>query len=246
MPIAATDLKLLGAASRPEDDASTTGGDEVLTSRPLDSQFSAAAVAALISSAGGDTMNVTVYGRDAAGNLVSETKALNGTSEVLTTQSFERITKVVIASTATGTVLLKQGTGGTTRHTFAPGELSAFIMFLNAASDPSSGKTFYEKLHWTNAHASLDLQSAAVKLTADPDSKFEIGVAAAVNDTTTVANRLSAPGGITFVDDNVSQSVPGGVLAHGAEVGVWIKMTLGSGAAAAKSTFTLQLDGTTT
>lgn len=246
MPIASTDLKLVGSASRPEDDVSTAGGDEVLTDRPLDAQFSAAAVAALISSNAGDTMNVTVTGRDAAGNVVQETKALNGTTEVLTTQSFERITKVELASAAAGTVLLKQGTGGTTRHTFPAGERRAFVFFPNSASDPSSGKTYYEKAHFTNAHASLDLQSAAVTLTADPDTKFEIGVAAAVDDTATIANRLTAPGGITFVDDGVAQSVPGGVLAHGVEIGVWIKQILASGAAAAKSTFTLRLAGTTT
>lgn len=246
MPISASDLKLYGAASRPEDDTTASGGDEVLTARPLDSQFSATAVAALVSTNVADTMNVTVYGRDAAGNLVQETKALNGTTEVLTTQTFERITKVVIASAAAGTVTLKQGSGGTTRHTFTAGELSAFIMFIGSSSDPSSTKTRYEKLHWSNTHATLDLQSAELKLTADPDSRFEQAVAAAVNDTVSVANRLSAPGGLTFVDDGVAQSVPGGALAHGAEIGVWIKQTLAAAAVAAKSTFTTQLNGTTT
>lgn len=246
MSITSADLKLVGSSSRPEDDASASGGDEVLTARPLDSQFSAAAVAALISSSAADTMNVTVYGRDAAGNLVNETKALNGTTQVLTTQSFERIHKVVIASAPAGTVLLKQGAGGTTRHTFAPGELAAFILFIGAASDPSSTKTRYEKLHWTNTHATLDLQSAEVQLTADPDSKFEQAVSDTLDDTESVANRLAAPSGETFVDDGIAQSVPTGVLAHGHEIGIWIKMTLAAGAAAAKPTFTTQLAGTTT
>src|SRR5688500_3404415 len=108
MPISATDLVLVGSASRPENDTDPSGGDEEPTARPLDSQFAAAAVAALVSTQAGDTMNVTVKGRDAAGNLVQEVKALNGTNEVVTTQSFERIHSVVIASAAAGTVTLKQ------------------------------------------------------------------------------------------------------------------------------------------
>lgn len=246
MPILVTDLKFIGAASRPEDDVSTTGGNEVLTARPLDSQFAAAAVVALISDNAGDTGNVTVTGRDLGGNIVAETKALNGLTQVLTTQSYERIEKIVQAGAAAGTVLVKQGAGGTVRHTFAPGELSAFVFFLNSTSDPSVTKTRYDKGHITNAHATLDLQAASIKLLTDPDAKFKIAVAAALDDTVTVANRLTAPGGLTFVDDGVAQGVPGGTLPHSAEIGVWIEQTLAAGAAAAKSTFTLEISGTTT
>lgn len=247
MPITASELILYGSANRPEDDVSTTGGAVDLDARPLDSQFTAAAVAELVSDDAGDTtQDVTVHGRDAAGNLVSEQETLNGTTPVATAQTFERITKVVFSAAASGTVTLHQGASGTTRHTFAPGETDAFILFIEAASDPDVQQVRHEKLFWSNTNGSLDLQDAEVELTADPDDLYEQAVAGAVDDTESVADRETAPSGETFVDDGVAQAVPGDTLASGAEIGVWIKQTLSAGAAAAKPSLTTQLAGTTT
>ena len=243
MPVA-SDLVAYLAASHPEDDVSTSGGARSTVERPLDGQFAATAAAALVSDNAGDTMNVTVRGRDAAGEIVSEVIALNGTTEVVTTQTYQRILTVVLASAATGTVTLAQGSGGTVRHTFAPGETGARIFFIGAAADPSSADDRYEKYFWENEHATESLLSAQLQLSADPASNYEVAVAGAVDDTESVANRLTAPSGETFVDDGVDQGVPGTDLAAQTAIGHWVKQTLAAAEPAGQDTFTTQISGT--
>jgi hypothetical protein len=246
MSILVADLVLYGAASRPEDDTSTTGGAIAVTARPLDSQFAAAATPECVSDDAGDTMNLTIVGRLASGAIVSEAKALTGTTPVVWTNSFERILKATLASAATGVVTIKQGVGGTVRHTFNAGELDCFIHLQRAASS-GSPETFYEKDFYKNTHATLSLTSAALKLTADPSTKVMIGGAPSVDDTATTTNRKTAPASVTFVDDNVSQNIPGdGNLDAGEAIGVWIKVSLGAGESATKTTYTVQLSGQST
>jgi hypothetical protein len=242
--IAASDLIYYASGNRPTNDTDVSGGAISLTSRFLDSQFSAAAVVALISDNAADTMNVTVVGRNAAGEVISEVKALNGTTEVLTTATFERIHSITLASAAAGTVLVKQGTGGTTRHSFAAGQLVAVIMFQRAAADPSTTKTRYEKGYVKNQHATESLTSSTMELTTDASSNYEFAISGAIDDTESVANRLAAPSGETFVDDGVDQAVPGGGdLAAGEAIGFWLKQTLAAAESAAKETATVTLSG---
>lgn len=246
MPIVAGDLVQYLSASRPEDDVSTSGGAIDLTARPLDAQFSGAARPEIDSDNGGDAMNVTIDGRNAAGEFITETKALNGTSAVLFDATFERILNISIASGPAGTVTVAEGTGGAVRHTFAPGEQVAAILFQQAASDPSSGKTRYEKTFWKNQHGSLSLTTAEVTLITDAAGLYEIAVSDSIDDTESVTDREDAPSGETFVDDDVAASVPGGSLAAGEAIGVWVKQILGAGEAAAKTTLETQLSGNTT
>jgi hypothetical protein len=246
MPIAASDLKPYLSANRPTDDVGTSGGAISATSRPLDSQFAASGRPEIVSANAADTMNVTIVGRNAAGDEITETKALNGTTPVLFDATYERILRATIASAAAGTVLLKQGAGGATRHTFAAGELVAAIFFQGSASDPDVQTLRYEKKFWKNNHGSLSLTSAELTLTDDPDDRFHAGTAPSVNDTASVTDRTTAPASVTFVDDDVAQSVPGGSLAAGAAIGRWFRQTLAAAAAPAKSTLTDQISGQTT
>lgn len=239
----ASDLIPFLSANHPEDDASTTGGARSAVERPLDSQFSATAAAALVSTNAADTMNVTVRGRDAAGEIVSEVIALNGTTEVVTTQTYERILTVVLAAGPAGTVTLRQGAAGTARHTFAPAETGARIFFIGAVADAVAAESRYEKYFWENAHATESLLGAQLQLSADPQANYQVGVAATIDDTVTVANRLAAPAGITFVDDAVDQAVPGTDLAALTAVGHWVRQDLTAAEAAGKDTFTTQLSG---
>lgn len=239
----ASDLVAYLSASHPEDDVSTSGGARSTTARPLDSQFAANAVAAVVSDNAADNMNVTVKGRLASGAIDTEVIALNGTTEAVGAKTWERILTVTIASPAAGTVLLRQGSGGTTRHTFAPGELKAAIFFIAAAADPSSGKTRYEKYFWENEHASEALLSAQLQLSSDPNSNYRVAVAGAVDDAESVADRETAPSGETFVDDGVDQAVPGTDLGATVAIGHWVEQTLAAAEAAAKETFTTQISG---
>lgn len=242
MSIASTDLIFYSSASVPLDDVSTTGGAIDLTSRVSLTQFTAGAKLALISD-GADVRNVTIVGRDATGAIITETFALTNAVEVLSANTYERIHSIVLSATSgTRTVTAKQGSGGTTVTTIVPTETTRHIQFQRSSSGPST-TVRYEKQFAKNTHGTLSLLTALVTLTADPATKIFIGLAPAVNGTTSVANRLTAPSPVTFVDDNVAQGVPGTDLAAGSAIGTWIQQTLAANDAAQKSTFTLQLSG---
>jgi hypothetical protein len=243
MPIATTDLLLQGAASRPTDDVTTSGGARDAANKPEFTQLTANSVIAVVSD-GADTRTATVTGRNAAGAIVSEALVLNGTTEVVGATTFERIQRVVLsASDGTRAVTVRQGAGGATRATLGPNRTSVSMLFQNAASEAGAVNR-YEKVFWLNNHGSLTLNTAAVRLTADPATRIRIGLAASKNDSATVANRLAAPGGITFVDDNVSQSVPGTTLEAASAIGVWVAQELLAADSPIRNTYTLELSGT--
>lgn len=246
MSIVANDLVAYSVASIPTDDVSTSGGAIDATRRPVFTQFTAAALLALVSD-GADTRNVTIVGRDATGAVVTETVALNGTSEVLSVNTYERIQSVNLASTSgTRTVTAKQGSGGSTVTTIPVNETGFHMVFQNAASAAST-QVRHEKIFWKNTNGSLTLTSAQVTLTADPSAKINIGVETSTGGSTSVANRLAVPTNPTFVGIGVAQNIPsGGNLAAGATIGVWIRQSLAINDAAQKNSFTTQLSGSTT
>lgn len=244
MAILSSELVAYGAASRPEDDVSAAGGAIDAANRPSLVQLTANSVIAVISD-GADARTITIYGRNAAGVLVQEALVLNGAVEVVGATVFERIHRVVAsAASGTRTVTVRQGAGGATRATLALNQTSASLMFIGASS-AAAPTTRFEKFFWRNDNATLSLTSATVKLTADPDANVRIGVAASVNDTGSVADRQTSPG-VTFVDDNVSQNVPGGALAAGSRIGVWVELALAANEPPLKTSFTTELAGQTT
>jgi len=240
--ILTTDLLAFASASMPEDDASTSGGAIDTATRVEFTDISAVDTVSMVSSAA-DTRSVTVTGRNAAGAIVTDTKSLNGTTPVVTTQTFERILKIIIASSGAQTVTFTKTSGGANIATLGPNITGVRRFFYNSASQ--AGATLrYEKLFWKNENASLTLNSAQMTLTADPAAKIRIACEAAVGGTQSVANRLTVPSSITLVDDGVAQNVPGGALAAAAAIGVWVELSLLASDAAIKNTFTTQLSGT--
>jgi hypothetical protein len=246
MPIVASELIALQAANHAEDDTSTQGGAISTTGKVEFTDVAANDDLEAISSNAADTMNLTLWGRTAAGAIASETKALNGTTAVIfsTLGIVERFMKALLASAAAGTVTIRRSVAGATVATLEAGYLRTRRLFYDAASE-SGSTTRYEKFFLKNTNASLTLNSAAIQLTADPAATIRVGCAPSVDDTATVANRKAAPASVTFVDDSVSQGVPGRSLAAGAAIGVWAEMVRGASAAAIKNTFTVQLSGTT-
>ncbi len=247
-PIASGDLKLYGCASRPDDDSSTAGGAIATAVKPVFTQLSADARLEIVSDNAGDdgaAFTVTIEGRSPAGAVISESKDLDGTTPVLFDATYGRILKITVEQACAGTVSVKQGAGGTVRATLEPGFTEIIALFRKSASEASQ-VVRYEKVFWKNAHGSQTLLAAKVKLTADPSGKIEIGVHTSQGDTATITNRKTAPSGITFVDDNVEQSVPSNDIAAAGTIGVWIKQTLAADNAPINSSLTVQLAGTTT
>jgi hypothetical protein len=245
MAIVSTDLIAYAALSRPEDDVSTTGGAIDPDTRAALTQLAANSEIQALSDSSADTTPVlTVVGRKADGSIATATVTLNGTTAVTLTPSttFERVLKAYIDRDAVGKVTVRRVTGAVLIGEIPAGERGFVALFQRAISEASQ-TIRYEKIFWKNAHATLALNNAAVMLTADPSSKIRIGLAAAKGDSATIANRKTAPGGITFSDDNVSLSVPTGGMAAGEAIGVWIEETLAAADAPVRSTFNTQLTG---
>lgn len=242
MPITAAELIKYGAASRPEDDVSTSGGAIDADDRPVFTQMTANALIAVVSD-GADTRTVTVFGRLASGARDSEALVLNGAVEVVGAKTFERLLRVAVGATSgTRTVTVKQGAGGATLGTIPINEIGFYAVFIDSASE--AGATVrYEKAFWKNTNATLTLNAAKVTLTADPEAKIKIALAASKNDSGSVGNRKTSPG-LSFSDDNVELSVPGTTLEAASAIGAWVEMTLAGDNPPVRSTFTTRLAGT--
>jgi len=119
--------------------------------------FSADAYVALVSSAS-DTRDAIIWGLSAAGDPLMEVITLNGTSEVLSLAEFSVVYAVQLDAINAGlTVLVKEGTAGTTRGTIGPSKLCCWL-WVEAASKgsgihlpdlpPGSPYGFWDKLTW--------------------------------------------------------------------------------------------------
>jgi len=91
--------------------------------------FGANAVVAVVSD-GADTRQITIVGEDASGNRQTETLTLNGTAEVVGSLTFSKVYAVYASAlSATRTVTIKQGSGGTTRGNIGTNKKISFLWF---------------------------------------------------------------------------------------------------------------------
>jgi hypothetical protein len=246
MPVLESELKRYGAASRPEDDVSVSGG-AIDAACILDvTQLAANDQIRVVSDNAADTMNGTLRVRNAAGEIVSETLALNGVTPVVFAATAERFLSFSLASAAAGNVTVERNTGPNDDVAILePGITDATLLFLNSTSEASL-TTRYEKEFWRNENATLSLTSAEITLTADPSASIRIGLATEKDDAVSLSDRKTAPGGVTFVDDSIIQSVPTGNLGANEAIGVYIELQRATDAAPIKTSYTTRLAGLST
>ncbi len=238
----ASDLKTYQAASMPEDDVSASGGAINTLGLIEFTDLAANDTLEAASDNATDAMNLTITGRDAGSAIANETLALNGTTVVSFTTTLKNFLKALLATAPAGTITIRRSGGGATVATISPGKTSVRRMFYDASSEAAQ-TVRYEKIFVKNEHAVDTLNSAATKLTADPSASIRIGAAPAKDDTASVADRKTTPTSVTFVDDGVSQGVPGGTLAASEAIGIWAEFTRGAGAVAVWDTFSVEISG---
>ncbi len=238
----ASDLKTYQSANMPEDDVSASGGAINALGLIEFTDLPANGTLEAVSDNAADTMSLTITGRDPGSAIASETLALNGTTVVPFTTTLKNFLKAALAAAPAGTITIRLAGGGATVATIAPGKTSVRRMFFDASSEAAQTVRF-EKLFVKNEHAIDTLNSAAIKLTADPSASIRIGAAPAKDDTASVADRKTVPASVTFVDDGIAQNVPGGTLAAGEAIGIWAEFTRGAGAVAVWDTFSVEISG---
>lgn len=250
MPITLADLKCYAAVNHPTADLQTTGGVIQDTAHAsggygvIFTDFSATRKAR-VESDGADTRTVNVTGRLASGTVVTDPIVLNGTTPVLGAQDFERILRVeVSAVSGTRTVLVRQETELTLLVTLGVNMKGSTRLFYAAASQ-AGAVSRYELVYFKNEHPSIPLLNAKAVLTSDSPARIKIGVAVALGDRPTIADRVqgSPPDGATFVDNGVEVGIPGGSLGAGQRIGVWVEQQLPSLDPAFKGTFTIEIRG---
>jgi len=246
---AASDLKIFAAASTPDTDSGAVGGAIDLLRTVLFTQIAAADDIEVLSDNAGDTMNCTIEGRNAAGSIISETKALTGTTAAIfsTLGVVDRVLKVELASAPTGIITVRRSVAGATLAAI-PASSRGFMMFgRKYASDPAVQKDYYVKVFIKNTHGSTALVGATVKQNADPAGRNTHLLAATKDDTATATTRVTAPGAADTQDpdtfDDTDKTVPGSDLGAGVAIGVWIRTRLPAGDAAHRDTYTLEISG---
>ena len=115
-------------------------------------------------------------------------------------------------------------------------------MFHNAEADAAGGaaRDFYEKIHFSNEHATLTYQGVDIIEQANPSGNINFGFEAAADDSTT--NPRTAPASVTF--DSLTKTF-GNVVAGG-EIGTWTHLNLPAGEPAANTSYTLRSNGSST
>lgn len=252
--IVAGDIVVYGAASIAEADAVTQGGiidtsvRYVFDSSSLTNTLND--TVDIVSSAAGDTtQTVTVTGRNTAGLIISEGISLNGTTPVNGATTFERILKIVVSASHTGTITVSKNTGATTIVDIETGVLRIQTAFYDVSADASGGSSrdFYEKVFVSNNNATNAYLSAVVIENSDPSGKITFDLEDGQKGFETISDRLNTPpSNVLGSFDSANKNVPDTNLHATSGIGVWLKLTLAAGDAAAKTTYTIQTTGNTT
>ncbi len=113
MPVADRDLIFYGSANHQESDTGVQGGAIATAKSVVFNDISPSGNLQVVSSAAGDTtQTVTVTGRNAAGEIIAETKTLTGTAAVAMTANttWERLLKALKSATTAGDVAVEEAT----------------------------------------------------------------------------------------------------------------------------------------
>lgn len=257
MAITAADLVVIGAANHAEDDVATQGGVRAQGKKIALVDITANGLMRIVSSSVSDTDQVYRFtGKDATGGDITEDLTANGTTNVDGTLTFERVNKIVRQSGAAlvGTITCSRA-GVETIGTLEPvgssktgAEVQELRKIFVGLVVPGTTDAFVEKVFYHNGHATLTLTLANTRLAdaTDPtNTDLKQGNAATLNDSASVANRLTAVP-VTVVDNQVDDLVVTGNHTAGNSIGVWIENTVTGGVAAARAlSFNLRESGQT-
>jgi len=125
-------------------------------------------------------------------------------------------------------------------------------VFMDTYSNESGGatRTIYRKVFFKNMNATHALSNVIIWMSADEHDYITLDLDDAVDGTTTSTNRITAPATRTFAEHNsegTAHAIPGGALAVGEAIGIWLKLVIADGESPdASITATLKCKGTTT
>lgn len=229
MAVAASDIIKYGCANEALSDGDAAGGAIDTTVGFLDGIIlSSEERLEVVSSSASDTQLLTVRGRGFGGYPITEVVRLTGTTLAYCKLEFERIVDLELSSAAVGSISVRQQSDSAVLDTITAGYTRLTSLFKWAYQSETDEITRYEKFFFKNTHATDGLTGAAVALWVEGSGYLSIGVDPTVDGTVSVADRTTAPAGVTF-EDTLQTEVSVGSLAAGEAIGVWIKQVLPAG-----------------
>jgi len=261
MSLISTELKFYASENMSSGDTGTVGGAIDTTRRII---FDDYVLCNTPNASGGDGtlryqstnnadsgVTVNIYGRNSQGSLISESNNVGNSGVSVTgTTIFERI---LWASLASHNYDIKiNDSAGNNIITLESGVTGILRPFINIASQPNNDYTAYSKVFLKNTNTTYALLNAAFIETADPTTYLTFALEDAINDSGTTTNRITAPTALEIGPSGFSnntktllEQTDAGILDldPGDSIGVWLKISIPSGAAAVKSTYTLSMSG---
>jgi len=254
MSVTSGDIVIYAAANMPEADTGPVGGAIDTTTKMVFTDIASTDQVAAVSDSATDTSSsLTITGRNAAGSVVTDTITLNGLFNQTGTVAFERILKVVESAGAhSGTITVHQANepDNTVIGTLPSGVTSFRRPFYLAEANASGGndKDLYEKVFIRNNNTTNALLSCQVQATSDPSALLGFEVENGQNEGGFLGQRLGiSPSGVSGSGFNDAlKGIPNTDLQPGSGIGIWLYLDLDAGEAAAKTTYTLTVTGSTT
>ncbi len=249
MAVISDNLVLYASANMPQNDSNTSGGSINSGVRVTFSDPSPAAQVIVFSSSASDTsQTLALVGRNPAGSIVTESLSLDGTTNVTSSNTFERLLTADLSAGAVG-VITVSGNGVNKIADIPIGESGFLRPFYDATSSASSSKTLYEKIFVKNNNTSSTLDGATLIPVAATGlaSQITYGMENGKGSPQSVSDRTTAPTGVDTFGSGASGVYPNGtgnLVAHDYQ-GFWLKLSLEANESAINSFYDIQVSGTT-
>jgi hypothetical protein len=247
MPVQASDLKFYASEHMPENNTSLSGGDINTSVRVVFSDIVNVDTIDVFST--NNTLNgtLTVIGQDANNDPIQENFTLAGTTTVAGTSLFKNIWRMYYLDAAhTGSIYIQDDSTSTVIGVLEDYVTGIVRVFHNTIADYYGGNSYvyYEKVFVKNTHASSTL--LGVEVSEQQLGLYDVislGVEDSFRADQSVANRLTAPTGVSSYGAGPTPTVEGPHLLPGIYQGIWLKLESEPGDPTANSFYGLRVTG---
>ena len=249
MAVTSSNLVLYASANMPLNDSTTSGGAIDSGVRVTFTDPSSAAQLIIFSSSASDTsQTLALKGRNAAGSIITESMSLDGTTNVTSSNAFERVLTADLSAVGVGNITVS-GNGVNQIAEIPIGESGFLRPFYDATSSISSSKELYEKVFVKNNNTSSTLDGATLipVVSTGLASQITYGIENGKASPQSVSNRTTAPTGVDSFGSGASGVYPNGtgiLTAHDYQ-GFWLKLSLEANESSINSFYEIQVSGTT-
>lgn len=249
MAVTSSDLVLYASANMPLNDSTTSGGAIDSGVRVTFTDPSSAAQLIIFSSSASDTsQTLALKGRNPAGSIITESMSLDGTTNVTSSNTFERVLTAELSDVGVGNITVS-GNGVNKIAEIPIGESGFLRPFYDATADVSTSKALYEKIFVKNNNTSSTLDGATLIPVASTGlaSQITYGIENGKASPQSVTDRTTAPTGVDSFGSGASGVYPNGtgILSAYDYQGFWLKLSIDANNSSINSFYEIQVSGTT-